>query len=1190
MKRLLVVFLIFLFCFSSVPKSLKGVETLPENTKADTLQWTAEYVKKMEKMGVFDKNDILDHFNTVTRGDFIRWLVKAKKVALTSSSHSFEDVDKSHQNYPYIMTAVEEGFIEKTNLFHPDDLLIRADASIWLVQAHSETAQTKAKSITEPLIPAQDGYFEVPDKAVGALTVCYLPEYQMMEYRHKTTDDFRYIQSTSEMILGEAAHSLYMLTHPPVRGDKLIVAVSQEPQTLFSGLDTMSSMTEIMGMVYESSIGGYDEYWSFFPVLIKRIPTQENGLWLIHKDAIGNVHSMEVIYELRNGLKWSDGAPITTDDALFSYYMYNHPSFPIIHYETDTWIDNIEAIDDLTIKVTWNTPYLYCTNGIGLMPRHYFEEKYDYHLEPYSLLDKSYYDPSLDDPSTEYIDESFKSEKYLKDEEFLMNCIMDEEYNTNPIHAGPYQVSSWKQGKEIILEANDNYLFGTPLIKEIEIKIIENTNTMLSYAKKDKIDMTFSGFTFNQALELNEKEENNHRAIFTPSLTWEHIDLNVDDPVLSDIKVRKALLYAIDRQSITDQFFYGAQPVAHAWLPPRHKAYEDTNITKYEWNPNKSATLLDEAGWKLNADGKREKEGEVLTITFMTTAMNKTREIVQAVISSSWKELGIEVITKNEQPTSFFNSTLRERDFDGPTASMYAWIMSPASNLYSILHSDQIPTSDNSYLGQNYTGYQNEIVDRLLLENLMSLDMEKIYTNLRDIQKIVTQDLPSLPLYYRADISSVNRKIMNFKPTGTSYAKTWNAAYWYWLPDEPPPAPAKMLIDKEKEVIDFGNIRENNDKKMTITLQNIGESLLEGTIQTEAPYLVIDPLKFSIAPNSQQSIYLSINVNAIAQAGPFNGEILIQSNDPELPNKSLPFQGTYGSLMVLTIGKKSALLNSNMIELDVPPIIIQGRTLVPLRFIGESFGAEVKWFPDPDREIVLSFSEKRMRFWVGKPVAVIESIPPNIDPRREIALDVPPQIIEGRTLVPLRFIAENMEAKVEWDATEQTITIWFIENHAPDINDWSLPVIYNVGEKDIKDIATLSELLKRPDIKYIILNFWASWSFTTFYELPHIEKLYQKYKDKGLLILSISIDNSADLKEKIIQTIKEMEDPEGNPVKITYPILWNLDQTVRKKYNIYTIPADLIIDKNLKVIHQQSGFTEELIEDLDEKLRDLFQT
>jgi peptide/nickel transport system substrate-binding protein len=293
--------------------------------------------------------------------------------------------------------------------------------------------------------------------------------------------------------------------------------------------------------------------------------------------------------------------------------------------------------------------------------------------------------------------------------------------------------------------------------------------------------MTLTGLTFDQAKQL-EKQAKDQIPVFTPSLTWEHADLNLDNEFLTDANVRRGLLYCIDRQLITDKFFEGQQPIAHAWLPPKHPAYDNSTITKYDYSPEKAIESFAEAGWTINEEDKMvNADGEWFTITFMTTSQNKAREQVQAVVSSGWEEhLKINVELKNEQPTSFFTSTLRERHFDGPSASMYAWIMGPTSNLYSIVNSGQIPTAKNNYSGQNYTAYSNEEVDKLTSGILKMLDKDEIYANLRTVQEYLTRDIPSLPLFYRVDISSKNKDIRNFMPTGTSSPITWNTAWWYW--------------------------------------------------------------------------------------------------------------------------------------------------------------------------------------------------------------------------------------------------------------------------------------------------------------------------------------------------------------------------------------------------------------------------
>jgi len=773
MKRILIVVLLPLFITSIPTYAINGpIEIKSPNIYGEFL-WTKEYVDNITAEGIIDYSDILLPRRPIRRGEFIKWLVKAKELRLVDTGYEFSDVPKNHPLHTYIVTAAVNEIIEKEKEFHPNDALLRYQMGMWLITAKGKDACEEAKKyMEEPLVLAQDGYYELKEispEVAGKLSVCYLPKNQLMYYRKN--GDFRCIMPKETAVLGEACHSLWMLRHPPKEEKEIIIGLPQEPRTLFYNADSMTAMTQVAGLIYSTTVEGYDENWCIYPSLIKVIPTLENKLWKVYANG-----TMEVTYELRRGLKWADGKPITSQDLKFAFCLFNHPAFPIVHTQIDRWI-KLEIVDNYTVKIKWDHPYLYANYGISIMPKHYW----NYDLE-YDLNDPNYY--VEDDPNTPE-DETYKSDQYKKDEEFIVEAVMSE-YKERPLHAGPYKVKEWNKGQYIKLERNENFMLDKPLAKEITFKIIESTDSLFNAAKEGYIDVVTFGLTYDQALELEKysrKKENISSliSIFVPALTWEHIDLNVDNEILSDKNVRKALIYSIDRQGIVNKFFNGKQPVSHSWLPSRHPAYDNSTITKYEYNLQKADKLLNEAGWTLDPyTGLREKDGETLLITFKTTSYNKTREDIQKEIKAYWEKVGIKVEVKNETTTTFFISTLQLREFSGPTACMYAWVMGPSSNLYSLLHSSQIPNDKNGYTGQNYTGYSNKEVDRLLDENYESLDKDKINKNLRKIQEIVTDELPSIPLYDRVDCCAINRKLKNFLPTGTTTAITWNGYLWYF--------------------------------------------------------------------------------------------------------------------------------------------------------------------------------------------------------------------------------------------------------------------------------------------------------------------------------------------------------------------------------------------------------------------------
>lgn len=748
---------------------------LPPEEKPEFYAWSESYLYKFLSLKIISEKEGETPSREVKRAEFISWLVKIKDIPYQKGEFAFNDVPVNHPYHKAVMSALEAKIIDRTQDFRPEEPLLRQEASVWLIRAKGETAVAQANSYSEPLIAAQDGYYDIPKDYVGYLTTCYLPEHQLLHYRWINGDDYRYIKPNVPMILAEAAHSLIMLLVPPKRGGVITIGMSSEPKSLFAGLEQSAVLTQLTSLLYTDTIGGRDENWCLFPVLIKRIPTRENGLWKVLDDG-----RMEVTYELRKGVKWADGEEITSKDALFSYYLTTHPAFPTIHNETDFWVDRVEALDLYTVKVFWNQLYTYANLTLGLMPAHYFEQNYQYILKPYSLLDKTYYDPAKDNPATQDKDESYKSEQYLADEAFILKATQGE-YNQAPMHAGAYRVKKWERGQSLTMEPNENFLFGKPLLDSFVFRTIENTDTLLAATLAGNVDMTITGLSLDQAMQLKDKKDLNQIPYFTPSMTWDHLDLNIDDPLLSDKRIRQALLYAIDRKGISDELYFGMNPVADSWLPPKHPAFNEENITKYEYDPEKAKQLIEEAGWVMNdKTGFYEKEGKTLSITFITSAGNKLREQMQAVISTNWKTVGIEVTMKNEQTTTLFTLTLKERKFNGPTAVMFAWVMGPLSDFYSLVNSKQIPTQSNGWSGQNYPGFQNEIVDVLTQECLKMLDKKRIYQNMAQVQTILTQELPSLPLFYRVNVTTARKDLRGYYPTGAGVADTWNGAWWSW--------------------------------------------------------------------------------------------------------------------------------------------------------------------------------------------------------------------------------------------------------------------------------------------------------------------------------------------------------------------------------------------------------------------------
>jgi peptide/nickel transport system substrate-binding protein len=330
----------------------------------------------------------------------------------------------------------------------------------------------------------------------------------------------------------------------------------------------------------------------------------------------------------------------------------------------------------------------------------------------------------------------------------------------------------------VVLRPNPTWYGKKPGFKQIVVKVIGNTAALEANLLAGGIDMVAGelGFTVDQALAFEKRHGSKFNVIYKPGLIYEHIDLNLENPILADRRVRRALLYAIDRQSLSRQLFGGHQPVADTNVNPLDWVHTD-DIPKYPFDPKQAARLLDDAGWTQRRAGVRHNaKGEPLRLEIMTTAGNRSRELVEQVLQSQWKAAGIDVRIKNEPARVFFGRTVTERRFTG--LAMFAWYSAPESVPRTTLHSSHIPTAENNYAGQNYTGFKNAEVDAILEAIEVELDRDKRLALWHRLQTIYATELPVLPLYFRADPYVLPKWLKGVTPTGHQFPSPFWVEDW----------------------------------------------------------------------------------------------------------------------------------------------------------------------------------------------------------------------------------------------------------------------------------------------------------------------------------------------------------------------------------------------------------------------------
>jgi peptide/nickel transport system substrate-binding protein len=536
--------------------------------------------------------------------------------------------------------------------------------------------------------------------------------------------------------------------------DTIVVGMSQEPDTLFAPISSMYVATIVQQFIAKG-LTERDNQNVYQPRIAETTPTLENGGAKLTKTADGK-DQLTVTYKVRDGVKFSNGDPVTSADFKYSW---------------DLIVDK--------------------TNGLPVVSR-VAAEKYQAVNTPDAKTVEVVYKPGELDPLYFSFCCTLTSKKAV-DAVGGPAKIKDSALTRQPVTAGPYAVKEWAPGSSITLEARDDFWLGKPKTKTIIVKFVPDTNTMLAQVRAGQVDIvTEDALALDQTPELDKLEaETNSKAIYTSSATWEHIDFNLRDPkaaaaanaaphpILGDKRVRQAIAYGVNRESITKQVLYGkTKPLHSMYFPPSWAAAADSDITVYNFDQAKAKALLDEAGWVPGPDGVRQKGGQKLELKLGSTSGNKMREQTTQVMANDLKAIGIKINIELIVSTKWFATR-----GEGPLSSgtfdlgLYAWVGGddPLSFLY---YCDEIPTKENNFQGQNYPGYCNRDLTNVMKDannKLQQADRKPLYVQ---AQKLWTADLPVLPLYQRLNQTIAPKSIKNFKPAPTNTAPSWNAFEW----------------------------------------------------------------------------------------------------------------------------------------------------------------------------------------------------------------------------------------------------------------------------------------------------------------------------------------------------------------------------------------------------------------------------
>ncbi len=513
----------------------------------------------------------------------------------------------------------------------------------------------------------------------------------------------------------------------PVQGGHLTYGVSQEPVVLNPLLSTDEASAFVMGHIFaglmrpneELEMEGYlAQSWEF----------SDDGLtWTFH---------------LHEDLKWHDGQPFTAADVVFTYETVMDREYTGPHQGDYLDVDRIENDGDHTVRFHLKRPFapLITRLGLGIIPRHLFEDG--------AVIDGQIVGTAVKD-------------------------LWDNRFNYEPVGMGPFRWGAWERGQTLTLSASPDFFLDGPWIQGLTFRFLDEDGLAdemesggIDYAARIDLDRLaglesrLTGYVF-------------HRVYGN---SYQYVGLDHDHPILGDVKVRRALMYATDRKAIIEDICAGDALAIHSHQIPSSWASTD-DLLEYDHDPDRAIALLLEAGYTdIGSDGIRQKpSGERLALTMLSTMESQEAEAVVMALRAQWREVGIDLAPEFHEWNVLLEEYVERGRFE---AYLLGWRLGLDPDAYSFFHSSQAAAGEDGYvLGFNDVGFKNDRADWLLEEGRRTTDPGERKVIYEELQQIINEQLPYLFLYQRAGVTAVKSDLKGvvMSPLGPVFPERW---YW----------------------------------------------------------------------------------------------------------------------------------------------------------------------------------------------------------------------------------------------------------------------------------------------------------------------------------------------------------------------------------------------------------------------------
>ncbi len=520
---------------------------------------------------------------------------------------------------------------------------------------------------------------------------------------------------------------------------KLTAAIMSEATSLSErrGQQGRGAGTDEIGQLVNAALVRGDDQANALAELAESVPTLENGLWRVFPDG-----RMETTWRLKEGTLWHDGHPLTSDDLQFTVTLGQDRALAIQDDQAFSLIDGVATPDPRTVVVRWSGPY----------------------IEADTLFSHGLFSYGLAVPLPRHILES----AYLASKGTFFDLP---HWSDEFVGAGPFRLRQFERGSYVLLEANPTYILGRPRIDELEVRFISTANVVPTVIAGE-LDLTMGrDISIEQGVQVQDQWRGG-RVDFSRvggGLALYAQFVNPSPPVVTDVRFRRAVLYALDRREMAEVLQAGVGRVADSYLFPSDREYRETesSLVRYEYDPRRAIQLIEEVGYSRGADGRfQTAAGQKLSLEITTTPADFNQKTILS-IADYWQRIGIgtEVIIIPPQ---------RARDLEY-RANFTGFALTGARNgvrTLRNLHSSQAPLPTSNFQGNNTSRYQNPELDSLIDTYGKTIPWPDRMRVLGSILHHVSDQLNWMGLTYDVDATMIGSRVKNAGPV------PWNSHLW----------------------------------------------------------------------------------------------------------------------------------------------------------------------------------------------------------------------------------------------------------------------------------------------------------------------------------------------------------------------------------------------------------------------------